>query len=72
VPHPTGCISGALAKSEYESLLATVGFEDIAVEVTQVHAPELLAGFEEAADVAALEEVLFASAFIRARKPAAA
>ena len=30
----TGCISGALEKSEYEAMLEAAGFEDVSVEVT--------------------------------------
>jgi hypothetical protein len=62
-----GCVTGALEKEEYESLLLGAGFEGVTVEVTQVHAPELVVG---AGDASVLENVPIASAFIRARKPA--
>ena len=62
------CVTGALEKDVYESSLAEAGFEDVSVEVTQVHSPELIVG---AGDSKALEEVAIASAFIRARKPGA-
>ena len=62
----SGCISGALEKSEYQRLLSQAGFEEVAVEVTHTYPPEQIAGLE---DVEALREVPVASAFIRARKP---
>lgn len=63
-----GCITGALDKEEYEFLLTDAGFEEVAVEITQVHSPELVGGADNAS---ALEDVPIASAFIRARKPGA-
>jgi arsenite methyltransferase len=65
----SGCVSGALEKAEYEELLLAAGFEDVSVEVTQVHAPELVAGLGGAAEVEALRSTPVASAFVRARKP---
>ncbi len=65
----SGCVSGALEKSEYEESLAAVGFEDISVEVTQVYQPETIAGLGGPKDVDVLREVPIASAFVRARKP---
>lgn len=61
----TGCVAGALERSEYEALLAEVGFEDISVEVTHMYPPELVDGLGGPEDV----EALVASAFVRARKP---
>jgi len=54
-----GCVAGALQESEYRAKLAAAGFADITVEPTRVYdcAPP------EAKDK-------FASAFIRARRPA--
>ncbi|HEX6711557.1 MAG TPA: arsenite methyltransferase [Rubrobacter sp.] len=64
----SGCISGALEKSEYEALLSEAGFEEVAVEVTHTFPPEHIAGLA-GEDVEALRAVPVASAFIRARKP---
>jgi arsenite methyltransferase len=64
----SGCISGALEKSEYEELLSEAGFEEVAVEVTHTYPPEQIAGLA-GEDVEALRAVPAASAFIRARKP---
>ncbi len=44
----SGCVSGALEKSEYESLLAAAGFDDVSVEVTRVHSPEVTSAFVRA------------------------
>ncbi len=44
----SGCVSGALEKSEYESLLAAAGFDDVSVEVTRVHSPEVASAFVRA------------------------
>ena len=66
----SGCISGALEKSEYERLLSQAGFEEVAVEVTHTYPPEQIAG-QSGEDVEALRAVPVASAFIRARKPEA-
>ena len=65
----SGCVSGALEKSEYEESLAAAGFEDISVKVTQVHEPETIAGLGVPKDVDVLREAQIASAFVRARKP---
>ena len=64
----SGCISGALEKSEYERLLSQAGFEEVAVEVTHTYPPEQIAG-QSGEDVEALRAVPVASAFLRARKP---
>jgi arsenite methyltransferase len=64
----SGCVSGALEKSEYEALLSEAGFEEVAVEVTHTYPPEQIVGLS-GEDVEALREVPAASAFIRASKP---
>jgi arsenite methyltransferase len=64
----SGCISGALEKSEYEALLWQAGFEEVAVEVTHTYPPEQIAALT-AEDAEALRAVPVASAFIRGRKP---
>ena len=65
----SGCVSGALEKTEYVTMLASAGFEDVSVEVTHVHPPELVEGLGGPEDVRALREVPIASAFVRASKP---
>ncbi len=70
-----GCIAGALEDREYEAKLARAGFENVEVEPTRVYqasqAKDLLASFGPDADrIAAAVDGKFASAFIRARKPA--
>jgi arsenite methyltransferase len=65
----SGCVSGALEKSEYEHSLAAAGFQDVTVEVTQVYEPEVITGLGGTEDVEMLREVPIASAFVRARKP---
>ena len=66
----SGCVSGALEKSEYEALLSAAGFEDVFAEVTHTYPPELVEGLVGGSEgVKALREVPFASAFIWARKP---
>jgi arsenite methyltransferase len=66
----TGCISGALEKSEYVVLLEAAGFEDVSVEVTHTYPPEQMDVFLGPEAVRALREVSVASAFVRAVKPA--
>lgn len=66
----SGCISGALEKTEYEALLKAAGFEEVSVEVTHACQPEQVAGSLGPEGVEALREVPVASAFVRARKPA--
>jgi arsenite methyltransferase len=51
-----GCVAGALAESEYISLLQQAGFEDIALEPTRIYDYEYFGGS-------------LMGAFIRARKP---
>ena len=65
----TGCISGALEKEEYETLLSEAGFEDAAVEVTHVYPPDQIESLDAPGQRESLERVPVASASIRARKP---
>ncbi len=72
-----GCVAGALEMNEFERLLVEAGFEDPSLEPTRVYEPEdARAVLEEAGvDVDALAESVdgrILSAFVRARKPAAA
>jgi len=67
----SGCVSGALEKEEYEEMLAAAGFEEVSVEVTQVHSPETITEWRGAGAAQKLREVQIASAFIRAEKPLA-
>jgi ubiquinone/menaquinone biosynthesis C-methylase UbiE len=68
-----GCVAGALQETEYRSLLAEVGFEEIEVEPTRVyHAEDARAFLRDAGiDSTGVEEVdgKVMSAFVRARKP---
>jgi ubiquinone/menaquinone biosynthesis C-methylase UbiE len=71
-----GCIAGALEDQEYEAKLGRAGFKDIELEPTRVYkaaqAKDLLRSIgPDAERVAAAADGKFASAFIRARKPAA-
>lgn len=68
-----GCVAGALHETEYRTLLAEAGFENIGIEPTRVYgkeeAKQLLAG--KGLDVDSLAAAIdgkFISAFIRARK----
>jgi arsenite methyltransferase len=65
----TGCVTGALAKDEYEALLSEAGFEGISVEVTSTYDPEYIDGLDTEEDREALRRVPAASAFVRAIKP---
>jgi SAM-dependent methyltransferase len=72
-----GCIAGALKDTEYTSKLAAAGFTDIELDPWRVYHVEDARAFltDSGLDVDALApqvEGRFASAFIRARKPAAA
>ena len=72
-----GCLAGALEDSEYRAKLAAAGFEAIGVEPTRVYrvddARAFLSGKGLDVDaIAPLVDGKFFSAFIRARKPAAA
>ena len=65
----SGCVSGALEKEEYESLLRAAGFEEVSIEVTRVHPPETITEWRGENAARMLREVPIASAFVRARKP---
>ena len=78
----TGCIAGALLDSEYVSKLSAAGFDDASVEVTRdydradivslaglLRPEEIPAGLDIDQTIAALVGA-FASAFVRAVKPA--
>jgi SAM-dependent methyltransferase len=64
----SGCVSGALKKSEYEELLVAAGFEEVSIEVTQVHSPETITHWRGDNAAQLLREVPIASGFVRARK----
>ena len=71
-----GCVAGALRKDEYRSKLAAAGFENVGIEPTRIYQGrdirDLLAGTGlEAESLIAQVEGKFASAFVRAQKPAA-
>jgi arsenite methyltransferase len=65
----SGCVSGALEKEEYESMLVAAGFEEVFIEVTRVHSPETITEWRGEGAARMLREVPIASAFVRARKP---
>ena len=73
-----GCIAGALEEGEYRRLLAEAGFEAVDVEVTRVYEVDQLA--QKAQNAWSAESYArfdasggrIVSAFVRARKPAAA
>jgi SAM-dependent methyltransferase len=72
-----GCVAGALEEREFERLLLAAGFENPSLEPTRIYEPEdarsILeeAGLDVDAFATAVEGRLM-SAFVRARKPAAA
>ena len=65
----TGCVVGALARDEYEALLAEAGFEDVSVEVINTYDPEGVEGLDTEEKREVLRKVPAASAFVRATKP---
>jgi len=70
-----GCVAGAMQEEEYRSKLADARFEEIEIEATRIYSIEDARQFLTAKgiDVDAIApqvEGKFASAFIRARKPA--
>ncbi len=72
-----GCVAGAMEESEYRAKLTAAGFEEIEIEPTRVYrvedARQFLASAGIDADaIAPHVDGKFASAFIRARKPARA
>lgn len=78
----TGCISGALRDTDYVAKLAAAGFEDAGIEVTRRYDRAELEGMADQLDPSHLPDGMtladavqaldgaFASAFIRATKPA--
>ena len=71
-----GCIAGALKDSDYEAKLKTAGFADVDVEPWRVYNVDDARGFLTDAGidvdtVAPQVKDMFASAFVRARKPQA-
>ncbi len=72
-----GCIAGALDETDYMAKLTRTGFEAVSIEPTRVYAIDdaraFLAGHGLDVDaIAPLVREKFMSAFVRARKPAAA
>jgi SAM-dependent methyltransferase len=72
-----GCVAGAMEETEYRTKLAAAGFEAVDIEPTRIYsiedARQFLNGHGIDVDaIAPLVEGKFMSAFIRARKPAAA
>src|SRR5271168_2212090 len=70
-----GCVAGALGDDEYQGKLRAAGFEQIEIEPTRIYKVEDAKEFLKSAgfDAEAIEpqvEGKFASAFIRAKKPA--
>src|SRR5271163_4831801 len=70
-----GCVAGALSDDEYQGKLHAAGFDQIEIEPTRIYKVEDAKEFLKAAgfDAEAIEpqvEGKFASAFIRAKKPA--
>jgi ubiquinone/menaquinone biosynthesis C-methylase UbiE len=70
-----GCIAGALEDREYEAKLAAAGFEQVSVEPWRIYQVDEARAFltESGIDVeriAPLVDGKFASAFVRATKPA--
>jgi arsenite methyltransferase len=70
-----GCVAGALRDVEYQQKLAAAGFESVEIEPTRIYKVEDAKEFLkstgiDAESTAAQVEGKFASAFIRARKPA--
>jgi arsenite methyltransferase len=71
-----GCVAGALHQEEYRSKLASAGFEEVDIEPTRIYRGQdigyLLSGTDLGAEsIIAQIDGKFASAFIRANKPAA-
>jgi hypothetical protein len=71
-----GCIAGALEEREYQAKLSAAGFESIEVEPWRIYRVEDARAFlaDSGVDVERVApevESKFASAFIRATKPAA-
>jgi SAM-dependent methyltransferase len=72
-----GCVAGALDEGDYRAKLAKAGFQAVDVEPTRIYRTEDAREFldREGIDATAIAPVVdgkFMSAFVRARKPAAA
>jgi arsenite methyltransferase len=72
-----GCLAGALEESDYRARLVRAGFEAVEIEPTRIYtaddARRMLAGSGlDVERIAPMAEGKFMSAFVRARKPAAA
>jgi arsenite methyltransferase len=72
-----GCVAGALHEDEYARLLREAGFDDVALEPTRVYGGDDARWFLEGAGLEVPDRLdeydgAFMSAFVRARKPAAA
>jgi hypothetical protein len=72
-----GCIAGALGEEEFATRLKAAGFQDVEIEPWRVYNVDDARAFlsEAGLDVDALAPAVkdkFVSAFVRARKPAAA
>ncbi len=72
-----GCVAGALEENQYRSKLAAAGFVEVNLEPTRIYRAADARQFLAAAGldpdaVAPLVDEKFMSAFVRARKPAAA
>jgi arsenite methyltransferase len=70
-----GCVAGAMEESDYRAKLAAAGFEEIDIEPTRIYSVDdarqfLTAGGIDVDAIAPLVEGKFASAFVRAKKPA--
>jgi ubiquinone/menaquinone biosynthesis C-methylase UbiE len=69
-----GCVAGALEETEYQRLLAEVGFEQIEIEPTRIYRAEdardfLVGTGVDPESVSADVDGKVMSAFVRARKP---
>jgi transposase len=72
-----GCVAGAMQESEYRAKLEAAGFEEIEIKATRIYSVVDARQFLTAAGIdvdaiAPLVEGKFASAFVRAKKPARA
>jgi hypothetical protein len=72
-----GCIAGALGEEEFATKLTAAGFADVEIDPWRVYNVDDARAFltEAGVDVERLAPVVkdkFVSAFVRARKPAAA
>jgi arsenite methyltransferase len=70
-----GCVAGALSDADYQQKLTAAGFEQVEIEPTRIYKVEDAEEFQKSAGInaeaiAPQVEGKFASAFIRAKKPA--